>query len=166
MKSRQRSETVRPARWDKLDSNPIHDNYRPTAKFHEPTACEVCGAVYVNGRWSWAAVPDDADRVTCPACRRIHDQMPAGQVELSGTFLHEHQEEIMALIRHHEAKMKSEHPMERIMAVTTREDGVTVTTTGSHLARDIGEALKRAFQGHMEMGSATAESMLRVIWSR
>jgi hypothetical protein len=89
-------------------------------------------------------------RAVCPACRRIADRFPAGRVELSGEFLRDHREEILNLVRNAEDAEKSERPMERIMAITEEAGRALVTTTGIHVARRIGEALSRSYQGELD----------------
>ena len=68
---------------------------------------------------------------------------------------------------HNEAEgEKAEHPMKRIMNVRETDDGVTVTTTDSHLARSIGDALERAYEGDLDYEYNTQEEVLRVCWTR
>jgi hypothetical protein len=56
--------------------------------------------------------------------------------------------------------------MERIMAISAKEDHTLVTTTGIHLARRIGEALKHSYQGELDFIYGDAEKSIRVSWSR
>jgi hypothetical protein len=53
------------------------------------------------------------------------------------------------------------------MAIEDQDDGsVLVTTTDSHLARDIGEALEHAHKGELEFHYNDADNLLRVFWQR
>lgn len=56
-----------------------------------------------------------------PACNRIHDNYPAGEVILSGSFLAKHKQEIIELARNTEQAERDEHPLQRIMSIS--EDG-------------------------------------------
>lgn len=67
-------------------------------------------------------------------------------------------------MRHHEAK--AEHPLARIMTIEDAADGILVTTTDLHLARDLGDALHHAYQGKLEFHYNDAETRLRVHWHR
>ncbi|MDP1653536.1 MAG: BCAM0308 family protein [Rhodocyclaceae bacterium] len=155
-----------PVRRDQLFHERVHDTYKLQHKLTEPTVCPECGAVYHAGRWQWGAKPAGAQEVVCAACQRIRDRFPAGFVEVGGNFFAAHRDEIMSLLHHHETREKAEHPLARIMAVADTPEGVLVTTTDIHLARDLGEALHHAYQGDLEFHYNEAENLLRVHWRR
>ena len=142
------------------------DSYKAKGKLPEPTRCPQCGATYHNGRWTWDAAPAKAHEQMCPACHRIHDQFPAGYVTLKGTFLHEHRDEILRVVRSCEGKEKSGHPLQRIMAIENTKDGVLVTTTDSHLARDVAVRLHDAYKGDLEFRYNKEENLVRATWQR
>jgi NMD protein affecting ribosome stability and mRNA decay len=144
----------------------VHDTYRSKGKLAEPTRCPDCGVVYSGGRWNWSTAPEAAGEERCPACQRVRDRYPAGYVVLKGDFLAGHREEVLQLARHREAKEKAEHPLERIMAVEDVEGGVQITTTDTHLARDIGEAVYSAYRGELEYHYNKEQNLLRVHWAR
>lgn len=156
----------RPVRRDKLIQERVHDTYKTWGKLPEPTACPDCSAVYHKGRWQWLPRPKNAHQHPCPACHRIRDGLPAGYVALSGTFLAQHREEILHLVRNQGEKSRRERPLGRIIAIEDRAGGVLVTTTDIHLARSIGEALENAYQGTLNFRYNEAENLLRVQWSR
>ncbi len=70
------------------------------------------------------------------------------------------------LIRHHEEKAKAEHPLARIIEIEPADDGILVTTTDIHLARDLGEALHHSCQGDLEFHYNEDQKLLRVHWHR
>jgi NMD protein affecting ribosome stability and mRNA decay len=142
------------------------DPYRAAAKPPEPTACPTCQAVFKEGRWTWDRVPDDAHEQNCPACQRIQDRFPAGYVMIKGEFLADHRDEIIALISSKEEREKSEHPLQRIMAIENVREGLQVTTTDSHLARGIGQALHDAYKGDLKLRYSRDEDLLRAVWKR
>lgn len=144
----------------------VQDTYKTKGKLPEPTVCPECGAIYHKGRWQWLPRPDRAHEQLCPACHRVHDQLPAGYVTLAGEFLGQHRDEILHLVRNHAEKARTEHPLERIIAVGDHDGGVMVTTTDIHLARGIGEALEHAYQGELEFHYNENENLLRVHWQR
>lgn len=155
-----------PARRDRLIQEHEHDTYKLRGKLPDPTACSECGAMYRDGRWTWGAPPADAHHTVCPACQRIRDDYPAGDLTLSGGFLRDHRDEILALARHVEERQKQEHPLKRIMAVADEGDSVRITTTSPQLARSIGEALHRAYAGELDYRYPEDEARIRVTWSR
>ena len=144
----------------------VHDSYKAGQKLREPTRCPDCGAVFQNGRWMWGTAPADAHEERCPACHRIHDRFPAGFVTLKGEFLREHRNDILHLMKNHEAKEKAEHPLQRIIAIEDSADGVTVTTTDTHLARDIAQALHNAYRGELDFHYNKEDNLLRATWTR
>jgi len=153
-------------RRDRLIQEKRHDAYREWEKWPEPTVCKECGALFADGRWSWNAPPVEARQKICPACQRIADQFPAGIIEIKGAFYKQHWQEIRNLLRHTEKMEKDEHPLERIMTIAEVDDRQEVTTTGIHLARRIGEALKHAYQGELEFTYCDEEQSIRVTWLR
>jgi NMD protein affecting ribosome stability and mRNA decay len=144
----------------------LEDPYRAAAKPPEPTTCPKCHATFMSGRWTWEKAPEDAHHQLCPACQRIHDRFPAGYVTVKGAFLQEHRDEIVALIHNHEKKEKAERPLQRIMAIDDTREGLEVTTTDSHLARGIAEALHGAYKGELKLRYSRDENLLRASWKR
>jgi NMD protein affecting ribosome stability and mRNA decay len=143
-----------------------HDAYRADHKPPEPTVCPQCRATYHAGRWQWSASPAGAHETLCPACRRIRDDFPAGYLTIEGEFFAQHRDELMRLINHRAEHAKAEHPLQRVMAIEERADGVLVTTTDTHLARNFGEALEHAHQGELKFHYEDAQDRLRVHWTR
>ncbi len=156
-----------PVRRDQLRVEREHDTYKLQAKLPGTAVCPDCGAVFQKGRWQWSSRrPAGATEFVCAACHRIRDRFPAGFVRVDGPYFLDHQNALTALIRHHEAREKTEHPMARLIAIEPVDDGVLVSTTDIHLARDIGEALHHAHQGELEFHYNEGEKLLRVHWHR
>ncbi|HEU0201076.1 MAG TPA: BCAM0308 family protein [Burkholderiaceae bacterium] len=156
----------RPLQREELRDELVHDTYKSKRKLHEPSRCPACGAVYQHGRWHWGTAAAGAHEETCPACHRIRDHFPAGYVTLTGDFFVTRRDELLHLARHRESQEKAEHPLERIMGIEDVKDGVLITTTGMHLARDIGEAVHAAYKGTLEYHYNKEENLLRVQWNR
>jgi len=144
----------------------VDDSYKSRGKLPEPTACPDCKAVFHDGHWQWLPEPQSAHQALCPACHRVKDDAPAGYVTLEGAFLAEHRDEILSLVRNLEQKEKDKHPLQRIMRIADEAGAVLVTTTDSHLARDIGEALRHAYQGELELHYNPGDNLARVHWKR
>ena len=148
------------------DRRNVDDPYRHSAKPSEPTVCPSCKASFTEGRWTWEKAPADANEMLCPACQRIQDEFPAGYVTIKGAFFAEHKDEIVNLIHSHEKKEKAERPLQRIMTIDVKRDGLEVTTTDSHLARGIAEALHGAYKGELKLRYSRDENLLRAVWKR
>lgn len=144
-----------------------HDPYKAHRKLNEPAYCPRCGAVFAEGRWQWLEkVPAGAAKHVCPACHRVDDRFPAGEITLSGAFLPEHREEIRALIRNTQSQQNAEHPLSRIIDITEDDDKIIVTTTDIHLPRRIAHALEHAFKGQRNIHYNEEEYFVRASWHR
>lgn len=153
-------------RKDRLIKQKRHDAYLETNKLPEPTLCPECKAVFMSGRWTWKEPPVKVNSTLCPACRRISDNYPAGLIEIKGSFYQQHTDEILNLIRNIESQEKGERPLERIMTISQEKDHTTVSTTGIHIARRIGEALSRSYKGDLSFQYADGAQNIRVNWQR
>jgi NMD protein affecting ribosome stability and mRNA decay len=143
----------------------VLDPYQVQQKPVEGTVCPQCLAVFHDGRWQWRTGEETAPRLLCAACRRINDQFPAGIVTLRGDFAKEHQEQLLQLARHQEQAEKNEHPLNRIISMKEDVQGLVITTTDIHLPRRIGEAVRRAFLGTIEINFDQDGYFVRVDWS-
>lgn len=166
MKTNSRSPAHRQAKRDPILRESRHDSYQAKHKLASPTVCPDCKALFQNGRWCWDTVPAAAAKQTCPACQRIRDDFPAGYVTLKGEFLATHRDEVLHLMHHHEAREKSEHPMQRIMKVADNAEGIVITTTDVHLARGLGDALRHAYHGTLDYHYNPEQTLIRVQWER
>ena len=146
--------------------DPRHDPYWTKHRYSEPTKCKDCGAVFHNGRWRWGAAPGDAHLARCPACRRIHDQLPAGTVTLGGLYVDAHRNDLAGIVRNTERREREEHPLSRVMGIADVAGRMVVTTTDIHLPRRIGEALRAAHDGTLEFRFADDEYHIDVQWWR
>jgi NMD protein affecting ribosome stability and mRNA decay len=142
------------------------DAYKPGRKPAGPARCRGCGAVYRRGRWTWQPAGEGVRSALCPACKRARDGMPAGYVRIEGDYQREHRDEVMRRVRRCEAAEKAAHPLQRIIELRPEGEGLLVTTTDSHLARRIGEALAKSYKGSVEYRYAAEDNLLRVTWRR
>lgn len=142
-----------------------HDPYQRTQKLPDPTRCPECSAVFTRGRWTWDPLKFVDNEQVCPACQRIRDDYPAGYIVIEGSFLQSHKEELLNLIRNLEKKKSEQHPLERIIKISESDGKMTITTTGIHLPKMIGDALKSSYEGDLNI-SYDAENLARVHWVR
>lgn len=155
------------ARLDRLIQEYVHDPYFVKEKYPDPSVCESCGLLFRGGIFEW---PDrkveNAARMTCPACRRIKDSYEGGRVLLEGSFIVEHKDEILNILRNTEEAEKKHRPLERIMSITEDKGYINVTTTYEHLARRIGEAVHRAYKGELKIQYPEGQKYVRILWRR
>ncbi|QBE69304.1 hypothetical protein SynWH8101_1722 [Synechococcus sp. WH 8101] len=144
--------------------DPFVDKEKP----REHSLCPHCGATVHQGRWSWHQAVESAPEQICPACRRIAERLPAGELELSGPFLQEHEEEVMHLLLHNEQRYRSEHPLERMMWMESNGlSGATrIAFSGHHITHGLAKRLQRAYGGRLSGDDVTPGSKLRLQWHR
>jgi hypothetical protein len=153
-------------RKDRLIKDNRKDTYIDQIALKDPAACSKCNAVYTNSRWTWKTTEQITGKTTCPACRRISDNYPAGYIEIKGNFFLLHSTDITNLVNNVERLEKTERPLERIISIIESKGKTIITTTGIHIARRIGEALKRSYQGNYLFQYADGEKSIRVFWER
>jgi hypothetical protein len=154
-------------RKDRLIHERVHDPYKSKYKPPEPSVCPVCNAIFQGGRWQWAeSWPADSHHEICQACQRVRDGYPAGVLTLQGGFVRTHKDEILNLARNHEQEEKAEHPLHRIMQIEAGPMAIAIKTTDIHLPHRIGEALRRAFKGELDVRYEDGACFVRVNWNR
>lgn len=154
-------------RRDRLIREAVHDPYKAAAKPAKPSLCRECGVVFSEGRWRWSPeLPTGVTDALCPACQRLRDRVPAGFLTLNGDFFRAHRKDIMQLVENTVDAQQREHPMKRVMDIEDAADGVVVTFTDIHLPRTVGEAVRRAYDGELEIQFAGEAGIARVYWSR
>jgi hypothetical protein len=145
----------------------VHDPYRASEKLGDSVRCPDCGVEYHNGRWVWPETEGkDLKEQSCPACRRVADGYPAGELILSGSFLEKHRDEILATATNIEEGQRAEHPLNRIIAIEQRDGETVITTTDIHLPHGIAHALKDAWGGEMKTHYDEEGYFTRVQWGR
>lgn len=143
-----------------------HDPYMLKEKYPDPSVCEVCNVVFTKGVYKWEKIiPKNANKITCPVCKRIGDDFEGGSLILEGNFLNKHKEEIMNLISN-TAKLETEkHPLERIMEIKDIDNKVEVRTTYEHLTRRLGDAINKAYRGELKYNYSD-DKYIRAWWKR
>lgn len=163
---RKHDDYIRHPRRDRMDEERTNDPYRAARKWSEPTTCPGCGAIFHEGRWQRGQPQAGAEQHLCPACQRIRDHLPAGELTLSGKFFQEHRNEILHLVHNVEATQRVEHALQRIMEVTQEAERCVITFTDAHLTRRIGKALRNAYDGKLASRNTDAGDLVRVSWTR
>ena len=132
----------------------LRDPYITAKGFPEPNICPVCNAVYHKKHWSFdpellagARRDKNAKSIKCPACRKIEDKYAMGKVLLSGSFVAEHMDELMNIIKSEERRAKENNPLDRLILMEKRNGGIYAETTSDALAMRIGHHLKEAYKG-------------------
>jgi hypothetical protein len=154
-------------RWNRLIHERVHDPYKTKYKLPEPTVCPVCQAMFKDGRWQRVeSRPIDANEAICQACHRTKDSYPAGLIALDGAFAQAHKAEILHLARRMEKEENAEHPLHRIMQIEEDGESILLKTTDIHLPRSIGQALRHAYKGRLQLHYDPEGYFISVNWHR
>jgi hypothetical protein len=142
----------------------------------EPAVCADCGNVYADGRWRKPGPARDgakqphfraAQTTLCPDCKVIRGAQPRGYVTLSGEFVGAHREEIEELLINVAVAVKERNPVARITGWDeSKADELTVTTTTPRLARRLGHALRKAYEGDVRYDFSHGNKLAHVWWRR
>jgi len=135
--------------------------------------CPGCHAISKGKRWRLDEEAYETLRksgtvkdVVCPACEKIRDGYPSGQVTLKGPYLAEHRQEILRIIVNEEKRARGVNPLERIMSLSDENEQIEITTTDEKLAQRIGRELRKACGGTVSYGWSHNNKFLRVEWER
>lgn len=141
--------------------NPAGEPRKHNAK--AALVCEECKLIHHAGRWYAGAPPiSEVESSLCPACKRVRDHDPAGEITVPEEFL-EIREELLGMLSNAESAERAEHPLERLMEFEEGPDGsLIVSTTGVHLARAIANKLERRFHRQARFQYAKGETFVRI----
>jgi len=149
------------------------DSYIPRGAPGKVVVCPGCHALSTGKRWrldeaAYAKLREakTTKEVLCPACEKIRDGYPSGQVTLKGPYLAEHREEILRIIVNEEKRARGVNPLERIMSLSDENEQIEITTTDEKLAQRIGRELRKACGGTVSYGWSHNNKFLRVEWKR
>lgn len=153
---------------DRLIRERVHDIGDTDAKLTGSAICPDCGVLYDNGRWQWPTAPHSVTHeAVCPACQRIRDNKPAGMLILGGPYFTAHREEIMHLVQNKVDEQSAEHPLKRIMRINTSQpEQVAVTFTDQHSPWGVGQALRHAHRGTLDVRHSDDLDILIAEWQR
>lgn len=149
------------------------DSYMPRGAPAKVVVCPGCHALSTGKRWrldeaAYAKLREGKTtrEVFCPACEKIRDGYPSGQVTIKGTYLAEHREEILRIIANEEKRARGSNPLHRIMSLSDENGPIEITTTDEKLAQRIGRELRKACGGKVAYNWSHNNKFLRVQWER
>ena len=145
--------------------------------------CPECHAIYYRKRWVLPELSpvDKKSRserkantarkavivphfFVCPACQKIRDGYAEGFLYINwGNWL-AHKADVLNLIHNEEQRACQDNPLERVMNIRERTDGVDLETTTEHLAQRIGKHLQQAFRGKIQYKWSHKDKLARVEW--
>lgn len=125
----------------------------------------ACGLYLHRGTWHAGHPPlVELHEGTCPACARARGGKGVSALRIP-TRLLDRLDEIVHLIQNCERRERAEHPLERLIGIQRDQGGLSVTTTGPHLARRIAHGLARQFHERPRLRPAAGRDELRIDWN-
>jgi hypothetical protein len=151
------------------------DTYQPKKSLQGTLQCRGCGAFYHLQRWSLeppaemktrSGAQTKLKRILCPACLKIRDQYPLGELRLSDIEAEE-RPEVMRILRNEEIRAREKNPLERIMDIeATDQRRWSVKTTTEKLAQRLGRCLRKSRGGSVRYQWSHNNKFVHVIWSK
>lgn len=135
--------------------------------------CKVCGALQVDNKWyapgTYDKKVDDKalEPTICPGDEMLQKGDIKGVVRLSGSFIDDHEEEILNLVRN-VAREKLERNISARMFdfEPVKGSSINIETTDTHLAVALGKEVEKAFKGELTIDWLEGASSVRVDWVR
>ena len=94
---------------------------------------------------------DGAEKVICPACKRVKDGVCLGVLHLDSPLLKDKADEVMQKLKSEEKVESRYNHLSRIVKVSRNGNRWDVFTTTSHLAVELGKRIKKAFGGELHV---------------
>lgn len=135
--------------------------------------CPICRSVFYRKSWHneprrYMDLSQNIDLArTCPACHKTKLDLPEGIVTLSAldTFDKQRREELMNLVANIAERASRRDPMDRVYKTTDKGNEVQVFTTENQLAVAIGNEIKRALGGDLNIDFSHRDNdIARVVW--
>ncbi|MBI5399838.1 hypothetical protein HZB07_04410 [Candidatus Saganbacteria bacterium] len=89
-----------------------------------------------------------------------------GIVRLCGSFLLDHEADILNLIKHEGLLAAEKNPQNKILTLAKIDGGIVAETSDHHLALRIGKALLHAYKGEHQYKFTKGEKFVEVDWQR
>jgi NMD protein affecting ribosome stability and mRNA decay len=142
--------------------------FRHSEKYRNGTRCPDCGLVFTGSVWKKPEPTTEVESPSkpCPACLLVRDGKIGGMVQLSGDFASLHRQDLMNRIRNVERLSSVERPLERIIRIDEKDEGISVSVTTEHLAARIGKAIQRDYGGTLHLKYAPEEKYAVARWHR
>lgn len=154
-----------------------HNSERPTKSNKEQrteagvAVCETCSAINMKKHWFLnnenyqKLIKDPLTRfVQCPGCRRLSDKHIEGEVLLENPQLSQSKEMMYGALYNTAARAFHENPLSRIYSIEEKGNQIRILTTTCTLARRIGQVMKRAFKGSLDIRYSPDEKFASVHW--
>jgi hypothetical protein len=132
------------------------------------TRCPKCDLVFQDGVWK-RGLPENrhnSHMKLCPACLQIRDGQVGGVIQLGGSFVAGHRQDLLNRIRNLEKQTADERPLERIINIKEGRDEIMVSATTEHLIAKIGKAVLRDFGGTLDLRYTPSDKYATARWHR
>ena len=151
------------ARRDQTYQEDEHDTSKLQGKLKAPTVWPTCRAVFHKGRWTWEAKPAGAHETLCPACLRITINTPRVSSRSRDRSEDTQHEQLIGVVKNMEEKENTRSPgswgLNHDLRAWSFRRPIPICP------RRIGDALKQAYHGELELHYDQDEQFVRVTWT-
>jgi len=89
-----------------------------------------------------------------------------GVIRLSGSFLLDHEAEVVNLVKHEGKLAEERNPLHKVIGIEKADGGIVATLSDHNLALHIGKRLEHAYKGKHEFKFLKGEKYVEVLWRR
>jgi len=98
---------------------------------------------------------------------REHEQIEEGGIiKISGSFLLDHEEEIVNLVKHEGKLAEDKNPLHRVTKIEKANGGLVAEVSDHNLTLHIGKRLVHAYKGEHKYKFLKGEKFIEVDWRR
>ncbi|OGC35516.1 hypothetical protein A2311_01680 [candidate division WOR-1 bacterium RIFOXYB2_FULL_48_7] len=96
----------------------------------------------------------------------VNSKEKGGLLYLNGSFLLDHEDEIINLVNHESHLAETRNPGHKVTNISKADGRITVKISDHNLALHIGKRLEHAYKGQHKFQFATGEKFVEVHWER
>lgn len=135
--------------------------------------CPYCRAIFHTKSWhndlrQYEKIKDCLELARmCPACYKTEMDLPEGIITFTGldNFPLKRKKELINLVRNIWKRAEKRDPMDRVFKILDKGNEIQVYTTENQLALAIGNEVKRALGGDLNIGFGQRENKIaRIVW--
>lgn len=89
-----------------------------------------------------------------------------GILHVSGSFLLDHEDDVLNLIKHEGRLAEEKNPLHKVSEIEKVDGGFTVKISDHNLALHIGKRLEHAYKGQHRFQFLKGEKFVEVYWAR
>ena len=89
-----------------------------------------------------------------------------GLINISGSFLLDHEDEVLNLVKHEGKMAEEKNPLHKVSKIEKKDGAFVVQVSDHNLALHIGKRLEHAYKGEHRFNFLKGEKFVEVHWQR